>query len=143
MMAIRACAILCLELVCPLGWSFSAFAEAPAFESQAPLPRILARGVVHYPEAAKRSRSQGRILLSFAIDAGRAAQVVVETAEGGKILADAAVSLLKAMEFEQPTANSPQYRLSVVFELSPCGKIKHFDVPEDARVSVCGSPIGR
>jgi hypothetical protein len=41
------------------------------------------------------------------------------------------------------TVGSEQYRMSVVFELEPCGRLEHFEVPKDARISVCGSRLRR
>jgi hypothetical protein len=49
--------------------------------------------------------------------------------------------------FQRPAApasaavGSEQYRMSVVFELEPCGGLQHVDVPKDARISVCGSRL--
>src|ERR1700732_974087 len=110
-----------------------------------PKVKSLGRGI-YYPDQAKRLEAQGRILLGFQInDRGRATRISVESAEASKILSDSAVAILKEMAFEQPAApasavvGSEQYRLSVVFELEPCGGLQHFDVPKDARISVCGS----
>ena len=114
-------------------------------QSQPALPKMKMRGGIYYPDQAKRTRSQGRFLLEFAIDdRGKAAQINLERAEGDKILSDSAVALLKGAVFERPTAaTSQRFRMSVVFELRPCGRLHHFDVPKDAQISVCGSPIGR
>ena len=70
-----------------------------------------------------------------------------ESAEANKLLSDSAVAILKEFVFERPAApastvvGSMQYRMSVVFELEPCGGLQHFDVPKDARISVCGSRL--
>jgi TonB family protein len=153
MALVRTCAILCLALLGPTYMSCRALAdEAPAAESQLPpvLPKVKSRGTIYYPDQAKRLNAQGRILLGFNIDdRGRAAEIKIESAEGIKILSDSAVTILKSLVFELPAApvsaalGSEQYRMSVVFELAPCGKLQHFDVPKDARISVCGSRLPR
>jgi TonB family protein len=149
----RACAILCLALLLPPCMSARAFADdAPATESSSPpaIPKFKLRiGNDTYPDQAKRMNAQGRILLGFEIDnRGRAMQINIESAEANKILSDSAVSVLKAMKFELPavpgsTATSQQYRLSVVFEMTPCGRLHHFDVPKDAQILFCGTPLRR
>jgi TonB family protein len=153
MIYIRACTILCLALLGPLCASFPAFSdEIPAAESQSPpvMPKVTSHGKGnYYPDQAKRQNAQGRFLLGFKIDdRGRAAQINIELAEGNKILSDSAVALLKGVVFErptvpEPTATSQRYRMSVVFELTPCGRLQHFDVPKDAQMSVCGSLVRR
>jgi len=131
--------------------SCRAFAdEAPAAESQPlpALPKIRSKGTIYYPDKAKRLNAQGRFLLAFRInDHGRAAEIKIESAEGSEILSDSAVTIVKNLVFERPAAQasavlgSQQYRMSVVFELEPCGGLSHFDVPKDARISVCGSRL--
>jgi TonB family protein len=152
MILVRACTILCSALLVPICTSSRAFAEeVPAAESQstAALPRIGSAGSIYYPDEAKRLNAQGRILLGFEINNhGRATHVSIESAEGNKILSDSAVSLLKAMKFERPAVPGPtgvpvQCRMSVVFELTPCGTLHHFDVPKNAQISVCGTPLRR
>jgi len=124
--------------------------EAPAAESQSPpvLPKIKGRGTFYYPDKAKLLNAQGRFLLGFKInDHGRAADIKIESAEGRQILSDSAITILKSTVFERPVASvsavlgSQQYEMSFVFELAPCGKLEHFDVPKDARMSVCASPL--
>ena len=152
MILIRACAILCLALLGPLCMPSPAFSdEIPAAESQSqavmPMVKSLGKGI-YYPDQAKRLEAQGRILLGFQInDRGRATRISIESAEASKILSDSAVAILKEFVFERPAApasaaaGSEQYRISVVFELEPCGGLQHFDVPKDARISVCGSRL--
>jgi len=146
MIFVRACASLCLALLVPVCMSHRTFAdEAPAAEPQSPpvLPRIKSQGRIYYPDKAKLLNAQGRFLLGFKInDHGRAADIKIESAEGSQILADSAVTILKSSVFERPAASgSQQYRMSFVFELTPCGRLEHFDVPQDARSSVCASPL--
>jgi TonB family protein len=139
----------CLALLVPLCMSFSVFSdEMPVAESQSPpvMPKVTSHGKGnYYPDQAKRRNAQGRFLLGFTIDdRGRAAQINIEQTEGNKLLSDSAVALLKDMVFERPIAPDPaavsqRYRLSVVFEMAPCGRLQHFDVPKDAQMSVCGS----
>ena len=152
MILIRACAILYLALLGALCTSSPAFSdEVPAAESQsqAVMPKVKSLGKgIYYPDQAKRLEAQGRILLGFQInDRGRATRISIESAEASKILSDSAVAILKEFVFERPAApasaavGSEQYRMSVVFELEPCGGLQHFDVPKDARISVCGSRL--
>ena len=147
MILIRACAILCLALLGPLCTSSPAFSdEIPAAESQSqavtPMVKSLGKGI-YYPDQAKRLEAQGRILLGFQInDRGRATRISIESAEASKILSDSAVAILKEFVFERPAApasaaaGSEQYRISVVFELEPCGGPPNFDVKHDARISL-------
>jgi TonB family protein len=151
MALMKACALLCTALAIPLSASSLALTdEVPATESQSPpvLPKIKSQGGFYYPDKAKLLNAQGRFLLGFKInDHGRAAGIKIESAEGSQILSDSAVTILKSMVFERPAApasavvGSQQYRMSVVFELEPCGKLEHFDVSKDARISVCGSRL--
>jgi len=148
---IKVCLLVCLAFAGPLGVSCRALAdEAPAAESQSPpvLPKIKSKGAIYYPDKAKRLNAEGRFLLGFKInDHGRAAEIKIESAEGSNILSDAAVTIVKSLVFEVPAApasaalDSGQYRMSFVFELTPCGRLEHFDVPKDARTSVCGSRL--
>jgi TonB family protein len=122
-------------------------------ESQSPLalPKVKSLGKgIYYPDQAKRLEAQGRILLGFQInDRGRATRISIESVEASKILSDSAVAILKELVFERPAApasavvGAEQYRISIVFELEPCGGLQHFDVPKDARISVCGSRLRR
>jgi TonB family protein len=145
----KVCVLLCLAFAGPLCASCRALAdEAPAAESQAPpvMPKIKAQGTFYYPDKAKLQNAQGRFLLGFKInDHGRTAEIKKrESGEGSQILADSAVTIFKSTVFERPAApSSQQYRMSVVFELEPCGGTQHFDVPKDARISVCASPLHR
>jgi TonB family protein len=146
MILVRVCAILCLALLAPVCMSHRTFAdEAPTAESQSPpmLPKIKSQGTFYYPDKAKLLDAQGRFLLGFKInDHGRAAEIKIESAEGSQLLADSAVTILKSSVFERPAApGSQQYRMSFVFELAPCGRLEHFDVPKDARTSICASPL--
>jgi TonB family protein len=154
MVLMRACAILCLALLGSLCMSYRALAqEEPSAVSQSPpvMPKVTSHGKgIYYPDQAKRLEAQGRILLGFQInDRGRATRISIESAEASKLLSDSAVTILKEMVFERPAApasavvGSEQYRMSVVFELEPCGGLQHFDVPKDARISVCGSRLRR
>jgi TonB family protein len=154
MAPMRARAILCLALLSSLCMPFQALAdEVPAAESQSSpvLPKIKSPGKgIYYPDQAKRLEAQGRILLGFGInDRGRATRISIESAEASKLLSDSAVAILKELVFERPAApasaalGSEQYRMSIVFELEPCGGLQHFDVPKDARISVCGSRLRR
>jgi TonB family protein len=121
--------------------------------SQSPpvMPKVTSHGKgIYYPDQAKRLEAQGRILLGFQInDRGRATRISIESAEASKLLSDSAVTILKEMVFERPATpasavvGSEQYRMSIVFELEPCGGLQHFDVPKDARISVCGSRLRR
>jgi TonB family protein len=149
----RACAIVCLALLGSLCMSYRTLAqEEPAAVSQSPpvMPKVKSLGKgIYYPDQAKRLEAQGRILLGFKInDRGRTTGISIESAEASKILSDSAVAILKELVFELPAApasavsGSQQYRMSFVFELTPCGHLQHFDVPEDARISVCGSRLG-
>jgi TonB family protein len=148
---IKGCAILCLAILISLCMSYRTLAdEVPAAESQSlpVLPKLKSLGKgIYYPDQAKRLEVQGRILLGFRInDRGRAKQISIESAEASKLLSDSAVAILKELVFEQPApaaSGSEQYRMSVVFELEPCGGLQHFDVPKDARISVCGSRLHR
>jgi len=148
---IRVFTILCLALI---GWTMmpsAAVADETSVaepQSQPAMPRMKVLGSIYYPDKAKLTSSQGRFLLEFAIDGrGHVAQINMESAEGDKILSDSAVALLKGLVFERPSVPGPamsqRYRMSIVFELKPCGRLHHFDVPKDAQISVCGSPIGR
>jgi TonB family protein len=154
MALIRVCAILCMALAIPLYSSSPGFAqEAPAAESQSPpaLPKVKSLGKgIYYPDQAKRLEAQGRVLLGFQINhRGRATSISLESAEASKLLLDSAVAILKELVFERRAATasavvgSEQYRMSIVFELEPCGGLQHFNVPKDARISVCGSRLGR
>ena len=148
----KVCVLLCLGFAAPLHVSYRALGDdAPAAESQlsAVMPKVKSLGKgIYYPDQAKRLEAQGRILLGFEInDRGRATQISIESAEASKLLSDSAVAILKEFVFERPAApastvvGSLQYRMSVVFELEPCGGLQHFDVPKDARISVCGSRL--
>jgi TonB family protein len=147
----KVCVLLCLAFAGPLCMSCPALAdEAPATESPSPpvWPKIKSQGTIYYPDKAKRLNAEGRFLLGFKINAhGRAAEIKMESAEGSEILSDSAVTIVKSLVFEVPAApasavlGSAQYRMSVVFELTPCGRLEHFDVPKDARTSVCGSRL--
>jgi TonB family protein len=146
----KVCVLVCLGFAAPLYMSYGAFGDdAPAAESQSSvLPKIKSKGTIYYPDKAKRLNAQGRFLLAFRInDHGRAAEIKIESAEGSEILSDSAVTIVKNLVFELPAApasavlGSEQFRMSVVFELEPCGGLKHFDVPKDARISVCGSRL--
>jgi TonB family protein len=152
MAPMRACAILCLALLGSLCMSLQVLAqEEPSAVSQSlpVMPKVKSPGKgIYYPERAKLLKAQGRILLGFQInDRGRAAEIKIESAEASKLLSDSAVAILQEMVFEQPAApasaalGSQQYRMSIVFELEPCGGLQHFDVPKDARISVCGSRL--
>jgi TonB family protein len=151
MALMRACAILCLAVLGPTCVSYRILAQEPAAESQSPpvLPKVKSQGAIYYPDKAKLLNAQGRFLLGFKInDHGRATEIKIERAEGSQLLSDSAVSILKSSVFERLAAPasavlaSQQYRMSFVFELAPCGRWQHFEVPEDARISVCGSPLG-
>jgi Gram-negative bacterial TonB protein C-terminal len=146
MILMKVCVLLCLVFSGPLCMSYRALAdEVPAAESPSPLvlPKIKSQGTFYYPDKAKLLNAQGRFLLVFKInDHGRAVEIKMESAEGSQLLADSAVTILKSSVFERPAApGSQQYRKSFVFELAPCGKLEHFDVPKDARTSVCASPL--
>jgi TonB family protein len=146
----KICVLLCLGLAAPLYVSYRALGDdAPAAESQSlVLPKIKSQRTIYYPDKAKRLNAQGRFLLAFRInDHGRAAEIKIESAEGSQLLSDSAVTIVKSLVFERPAApasavlDSQQYRMSVVFELEPCGGLQHFDVPKDARIAVCGSRL--
>jgi outer membrane biosynthesis protein TonB len=149
----KACALLWTALAILLSASSLALTdEVPATGSQSPpvLPKIKSQGSFYYPDKAKLLNAQGRFLWGFKVnDRGRAAEIKIERAEGSQLLADSAVTILKSSVFERPAApasavlGSPQYRMSFVFELAPCGRLEHFEVPEDARISVCASPLRR
>jgi TonB family protein len=152
MILVRVCVLLWLGFAGPLYMSDRAFAdEAPAAEPQSPpvLPKVKSLGKgIYYPDQAKRLEAQGRILLAFEINVrGRATRINIESAEASKLLSDSAVAILKELVFELPAApaaavvGSLQYRMSFVFELEPCGGMRHFDVPKDARIAVCGSRL--
>jgi TonB family protein len=145
----KVCVLVCLGFAAPLCMSYGALGDdAPAAESQSVLPKIKSMGTIYYPDKAKRLNAQGRFLLAFRInDHGRAAEIKIESAEGSEILSDSAVTIVKNLVFERPAApasavlGSEKHRMSVVFELEPCGRLQHFDVPKDARISVCGSRL--
>jgi TonB family protein len=153
MSPMRDCAILWLALLGSLCMFHRTLAQEPSAVSQLPpvLPKLKSLGKgIYYPDQAKRLEAQGRILLGFEInDRGRATQISIASAEASKLLSDSAVTILKELVFELPAApasavvGSLQYRMSIVFELEPCGGLEHFDVPKDARISVCGSRLHR
>jgi TonB family protein len=146
--------LLCLVFAGALCVSHRTLAqEESSAASQLPptMPNVTSQGKgIYYPDQAKRLEAQGRVLLGFQINhRGRATRISIERAESSKLLSDSAVAILKELVFERPAApasavvNSEQYRMSIVFELEPCGGLQHFDVPKDARISVCGSRLGR
>jgi TonB family protein len=148
----KQCAMLCLVLATFGTTSPLLSAEDTPFvasASQPPLPKIKSlRRSIYYPDRAKRLRAEGRTLLAFNIDSrGRPVQISIESTDGSKLLTDSAVEILSGTVFNSaevpapPGLGSQRYRLSVVFELTPCGRLQHFEVPKDARVSVCGSSI--
>ena len=148
----RYCVILCLVLASgasTLPLLLAQETPAAASQSQPPLPRIKSqRKGSYYPDKAKRLKAEGRTLLAFNIDKhGRPAQVAIENSDGSKLLTDYAVEILNSMVFDLPVApaslelENQRYRLSFVFELTPCGRLQHFEVPLDARMSMCGSSI--
>jgi TonB family protein len=150
MALMRACAILCLAVLGLTCMSCRTLAQEPAAESQSPpvLPKIKSLGTIYYPDKAKILNAQGRFLLGFKInDHGRATEIKIESAEGSQLLSDSAVTILKSTVFERPAApatavlGSQRYRMSFVFELTPCGGLQHFDVPKDTQISVCGSRL--
>jgi TonB family protein len=147
MAVMRACA-LCFALLSALSISHRTLAQeepAATSQSQPVLPKIKAQGTFYYPDQAKLQNAQGRFLLGFNItDHGRATEIKIRSAEGSQILSDSAVTILKSLVFERSAAsNSQQYEISFVFELEPCGSLQHFDVPKDARFSVCASRLHR
>jgi TonB family protein len=124
-------------------------AQSDAPQSLA-LPKLkkLPSNAIYYPDDAKRMGAQGRVLLEFGIDdKGHPTQVVIQKSDGDKMLAKSAVKILNGLVFDLSTVPDSegraghQYRLSFVFELTPCGKLQHFDVPKDCEISVCGTPI--
>jgi TonB family protein len=148
----RNCAILCLVLaggVSTLPLLLAEETPAAASQSQPPLPRIKSQlKGSYYPDKAKRLRAEGRTLLAFNIDTrGRAAQIAIENTDGSKLLTDYAVEILNSTVFDlsvapaSPELENQRYRLSFVFELTPCGRLQHFEVPKDAKISLCGSSI--
>jgi outer membrane biosynthesis protein TonB len=148
----RNCAILCLVLAggaSTLPFLLAEETPAAASQSQPSLPRIKSqRKRSYYPDKAKRLMAEGRTLLAFNIDKrGRPAQVAIEDTDGSKLLTDYAVEILNSMVFDLSAApaslelENQRYRLSFVFELTPCGRLQHFEVPMDARMSMCGSSI--
>jgi TonB family protein len=151
MIPMKVCVLFCLAFAGPLYMSYRVLPdEAPVTESQPlpVLPKIKAQGTFYYPDKAKRLNVQGRLLLGFKInDHGRAAEIKIDSAEGSQILADSAVTIVRSLVFERPAApasavlGSQLYRMSFVFELTPCGRLQHFDVPKDAQISVCGSRL--
>ena len=105
-------------------------------------------GPAYYPDKAKLIGAEGRALLAFNISrAGRATHISVENSDGSKLLADFAVTILKGDVFDlsetAESAYSPntRYRISFVFELAPCGRLQHYDVPKKAQTSVCASRL--
>jgi len=152
MFSARICMILCAAFCYGAFTSSFVLAQGSssvASESEQSLPRIKSNGKgLYYPDKAKRLSAEGRSLLAFNIDGrGRPKQITVESTDGSKLLTDYAVELLKNMVFDSPVAaatssleNRP-YRLSFVFELTPCGRLQHYGVSKDARISMCGSSI--
>ena len=120
-----------------------------ASQSQPPLPKIKSRRKGnYYPDVAKRLGAEGRALLAFNIDGrGRPVLVAIESTDGSKLLTDYAVEILNSMVFDTIVTPASaglanqRFRFSFVFELTPCGRLQHFEVPEDARMSMCGSSI--
>jgi TonB family protein len=146
-LALRVIVIVCAMFL-PL-WASAEDTQSHAQQSPA-LPKIkkLRSNDIYYPDDAKRIGAQGRVLLEFGIDAnGHATQVVIEKSDGDKMLANSAVKIVKGLVFDLSTVPdsegriSAEYRLSFVFELTPCGKLQHFDVPKDSQIAVCGTPV--
>lgn len=117
----------------------SAYAAEPAEPASAANVKALGRPF-DYPDAAKRAHAKGRILLAFTVDAeGHAAHIEMKQQEGINLLADAARSNLAQVLFEKPADPNQTFMFSFVFEMQPCGKLSHFDVPKRAQISLCGS----
>jgi TonB family protein len=98
-----------------------------------------------YPAHAKSRGMQGRVLVEFRIDRnGRAISEKVLAADAPSLLQDSAFDLVKSSVFDvsEPgidLTDPTPFRVTVLFCLSPCGKMVSF--PGTDLITIAGSPL--
>jgi TPR repeat protein len=130
-------------LLCALAFfNLAALAEAHANGSTVK-PRLLVPRYEYYPVLSLRLGEMGRILLEYKIDAnGRPANVTVILSESPRLEA-AAIRVLESAIVENGNradlrGSTETWKLAVLFELDPCGKLTSPDPKATTIVKICG-----
>ena len=101
---------------------------AQADDGRPPMPAMTVDlNKISYPDAARKSELQGRVLVSFSISKkGRVDDELIVESEPIEVFDKAALELVKKIKFAVPdnwedlAGPLQRYRLSVVFKLYPC-----------------------
>lgn len=109
-----------------------------------PLPNILTRThLEYYPDASKRAKEQGRVVLKIHLDPSGAIdlpmQIDGESTDAAPRLQDAAQKILRGTKFETGGNYKKDLAVSIVFELAPCGSVAHA-LTANYRIDVCLDP---
>jgi len=95
-----------------------------------------------YPAHAKSRGLQGRVLVEFQINRnGRATSEKILASDAPSMLQDSALSLVKSSIFDVSgidLADTMPFRVTVLFCLSPCGKMVPFAGTD--LITIAGSP---
>jgi TonB family protein len=109
-----------------------------------PLPNQLSQTLLEfYPDASKRAREQGRVVVHLQIDPSGAIDLPIqidrERTNATPRLEEAAQKILSRTKFETGDNYKKNLTVSIVFELVPCGTVIHDPAP-DYRINLCLDP---
>jgi TonB family protein len=109
-----------------------------------PLPYNLSRThLEYYPDASKRAREQGRVVVNLHLDPSGAVGLPMQIDRGktdaAPRLEDAAQKMLSGSKFETAENYKKSLVVSIVFELAPCGTVAH-EPTADYRINICLDP---